>query len=441
MATAKPKSAKSAPKKTQKTGDISAPKGMRDIMGEDFYLFQGLFEKAQEIAMYYGFKPIETPMLEHEDIFTSGVGTGTDIVDKEMYTLRTKGGDHLALRPEHTAALMRAYIEHGMNAQPQPVMFYQYGPVFRHDNPQKGRYRQFWQFDMDSLGSEKSILDALVIKSAMTILNEVGGENLSVDINSIGCKDCRPGYIRELVSYYKKHVNTLPAIDRERLKTNPLRVLDSKEEKTIEINAGAPDCVSFLCPTCKKHFKEVLEYLEELEIPYTLNKNLVRGISYYCRTVFEIMYRENEETAPLTIASGGRYDYLGKQLGSKKDVPGVGSSIGVDRVLMMPWYNKHTPRIIKKPKVYFIQLGFDAKLKSLNVIEILRKAHVPIMQALSKDSLGAQLAMAEKSGAPYTIIFGQKEALEKSVIVRTMETRSQETVKLTKLAEYMKGLK
>ena len=428
-------------KVAKKTGELAAPKGMRDIMNEEYYLFQGFFEKAQEVAMYYGFKPVETPILEQEEIFSSGIGEGTDIVDKEMYTLKTKGGDNLAMRPEHTAALMRSYIEHGMSSQPQPILAYQYGPVFRHDNPQKGRYRQFWQFDMDSLGSEKSIQDALVIKTAMTILNDCGGENLSVDINSIGCKDCRPSYIRELVSYYKKHLNALPAIDRERLKTNPLRILDSKEEKTIEINAAAPDCVSFLCPTCKRHFKEVLEYIEEMEIPYTINKNLVRGLSYYTRTVFEIIYRDPTEGAtPLTIASGGRYDYLGKQLGSKKDIPGVGSSIGVDRVLLMPWYNKHTPRIIKKPKIYFIQLGADAKLKSLNVIEILRKAHIPITQALSKDSLGAQLGMAEKSGAPYTIIFGQKEAIDKTVIVRNMETRSQENVKLVKLAEYVKKL-
>ncbi len=427
-------------KAVKKSSEVSAPKGMRDIMGDDFYMFQGFFEKAQEVAMYYGFKPIETPMLEHTEIFTSGVGEGTDIVDKEMYSLKTKGGDELSLRPEHTASLMRAYMEHGMSAQPQPVLFYQYGPSFRHDNPQKGRYREFYQFDLDALGSDKSIIDALVIKTTLTILSELGAEKLSVDVNSIGCKECRPHYVRELVSYYKKNLNNLPAVDRERLKTNPLRILDSKEEKTIEINAGAPECVSFLCPTCKKHFKEVLEYMEEMEIPYAINKNLVRGLSYYTRTVFEIVADMGEGNPPLTIAGGGRYDYLGKQLGSKKDIPGVGVAIGVDRILMMPWYNKHMPRIIKKPKVYFIQLGADAKLKSLNVIEILRKAHVPMIQALSKDSLGAQLGMAEKSGAPYTMIFGQKESIEKTVIIRDMANRSQENVKLAKLAEHLKKL-
>jgi len=431
-------------KKTNKnkTTEVSSPKGMRDLMNEEYYAFQGFFEKAQEVAVYYGFKPIETPMMEHEEIFTSSIGAGTDIVDKEMYTLRTKGGDHLALRPEHTAPLVRAYIENGMQNMPQPVMFYQYGPVFRHDKPQRGRYRQFWQFDADALGSEKSIMDAVVIKTCMSILEEAGATNLSIDINSIGDKECRGAYIRELTSYYRKHISSLPAVDRERLKTNPLRILDSKEEKTIEINVGAPDSVSFLCGSCKKHFKEVLEYLEEMGINYNINKNLVRGLSYYTRTVFEFIETTGGvDGTPLTLAGGGRYDYLARQIGSKKDVPAVGFSIGVDRIVASPWYKKLTPRILKKPKIYFIQLGAEAKLKSLNIIEILRKAHIPIAQSLSKDSLGSQLAIAEKLAIPYAIIFGVKEALDNSVIVRDMGNRSQDTVKLPKLLEYLKELK
>lgn len=425
----------------KKDKSLASPKGMRDIMNEEYYNFQGFFEKAQEVAIYYGFKPIETPMMEQEEVFTSGIGEGTDIVDKEMYTLKTKGGDHLALRPEHTGALMRAYIENGMQAMPQPVMFYQYGPVFRHDNPQKGRYRQFWQFDLDSLGSEKSIMDAMIIKAGMSILEEAGATNLSIEINSIGDKECRNGYIKELVNYYKKNMSQLPAIDRERLKTNPLRILDSKDEKTKEINLSAPDAVSFLCPACKKHFKEVLEYLEEMGIQYNLNKCLVRGLSYYTRTVFEIIDESDSETKGMAIAGGGRYDYLGKQLGSKKDVPAVGISISADRVLLMPWYKKLAPKILKKPKVYFIQLGSEAKLKSLNIIDTLRKAHIPMAQALSKDTLGAQLAVAEKLNIPYALIFGQKEAIENSVIVRDMSNRSQETVKLKNLLEYLKEIK
>ena len=427
--------------KKNKKDAFSSVKGMRDIIGDDYYKFQGFFEKAQEIAIYYGFKPIDTPMVEKEDVFTSSIGVGTDIVDKEMYILKTKGGDHLALRPEHTASTMRAYIENGMQALPQPVLLYSYGPVFRHDKPQKGRYRQFYQFDMDILGNEKSILDALVIRAAWTVLEESGAKNLSIDINSIGDKECRQIYIKELVSYYKKNISSLPAIDRERLKTNPLRILDSKEEKTIEINEGAPDILSNLCTTCKKHFKEVLEYLEEMEIPYNINKCLVRGLSYYTKTVVEIMIEDEETGKRVAIAAGGRYDYLGKSLGSKKDIPAVGISLGVDRIIEAPWFSKLHPRILKKPKIYFIQLGFDAKLKSLNVIEILRKGKVPIIQSISKDNLSAQLATAEKAGMNYAIIFGQKEALDNTVIVRNMNNRSQETVKLPKLLEYIRSLK
>lgn len=425
-----------------RTADASSPKGMRDLLNEEYYSFQGFFEKAQEVAVYYGFKPIETPMLEHEEVFTRSIGKGTDIIDKEMYTLKTKGGDHLALRPEHTAPLMRAYLEHGMQNMPQPVMFYQYGPVFRHDKPQRGRYRQFWQFDLDCLGNDKSIMDALVIKAGVGVLEEAGAQNLLVDINSIGDKECRGAYIKELTSYYRKHISDLPKIDRERLKTNPLRILDSKEEKTKEVNENAPDSVSFLCSFCKKHFKEVLEYLEEMGIAYNVNKNLVRGLSYYTRTVFEV-YTESEEEGglPVQVASGGRYDYLARQLGGKKDVPAVGFSMGVDRIVESKWYKKLSPRILKKPKIYFIQLGSEAKLKSLNIIEILRRAHIPIAQSLSKDSLGSQLAIAEKLSIPYALIFGVKEALDNSVIVRDMSNRCQDTVKLNKLLEYLKELK
>lgn len=426
--------------KKEKARELAAPKGMRDITNEEYYSFQGFFEKAQEVAVYYGFKPIETPILENEEVFTTGVGVGTDIVDKEMYTFRTKGGDRLAMRPEHTAPLMRAYIEHGMQNMPQPVMLYQYGPVFRHDKPQRGRYRQFWQFDMDCLGSDKSIMDALVIKAGMSVLEEAGAQNLSIDINSIGDKECRNGYIRELANYYRKHINGLGAIDRTRLKTNPLRILDSKEEKTIIVNESAPDSISFLCGPCKKHFKEVLEYLEEMGINYTINKNLVRGLSYYTRTVFEV-YTESEEGLPVQIASGGRYDYLARQIGGKRDVPAVGFSMGADRIVESRWYKKLAPRILKKPKIYFIQLGAEAKLKSLNIIDILRKAHIPIAQSLSKDSLGSQLAIAEKLNIPYALIFGVKEAIDNTVIVRDMGSRSQETVKLSKLLEYLKELK
>lgn len=466
--------------KSGKKEPFSTPRGMRDLFDHDFYQFQGFFEKAAEVAVYYGFKPIETPMLEHEGVFTSGIGEGTDVIDKEMYTLRTKGGDHLAIRPEGTASVVRAYIENGMNSWPQPVMLYYYGPFLRHEKPQRGRFRQFYQFGIEMLGSPKSIADAIVMRTLLLILDEAGFKNTILMVNSIGDKECRPGYTKDLISYYRKHINEICADCRERMKKNPLRVLDCKDTKCIPVKQGAPQSMSSLCGPCRDHFKEVLEYLEAMNISYRINHHLVRGFDYYTRTVFEIIDSEDEKPVeepeedtskvvgadnvpasngveapsenndkkkglqspePLALASGGRYDYLAKNLASKKDVAGVGGSIGVDRVIMSPKHKPLEPRIIKKPKVYFIQFGFEAKLKSLSIIEILRKARIPIMQSLSKDSLGAQLSVAERLKIPYTVIFGQKEALEGTVIVRDMNTRSQDTIKIEELPEYIKKMK
>jgi len=450
-------------------------KGMNDIIGEEYYAVSGFYEKASEIAMYYGFKPIETPILEKEELFTSGIGQDTDIVEKEMYSLKTKGGDHLVMRPEGTAPIMRAYVEHGMQSWTQPVMLYYKGPFFRHENPQKGRTRQFHSFGLEILGTPKAIADATVIHTTMIILKEAGLQNLVLNINSIGDRECRPKYVRELISYYKKHISELCADCKRRIKENPLRILDCKNPKCGEVKEGAPSSVTHLCDECRSHFKEVLEYLEALNIPYRINNNLVRGLDYYSRTVFEISEetyedelvkpeevvieekeggKKKEKTAKeekqkttevvavsLAIGGGGRYDYLAKNLGSKKDIPAVGVGLGVERIFMTEGYKRQDPRIVKHPKVYFIQLGTHAKMRSLNIIEILRNARVPLSLSLAKDSLGSQLASAEKQKIPYAIIFGEKESIDDTVIVRDMNTRSQDTVKICDLAKFVKTMK
>jgi histidyl-tRNA synthetase len=423
---------------------LQAPRGMRDIIGDDYYNHQGFFEKAQEVAEYYGFSPIQTPVVEHEEVFLKGVGDGTDIVDKEMYSLKTGSGTKLALRPEGTAAVMRAYIEHGMQSRPQPLKFYYHSPFFRHDKPQKGRYREFCQFGVEVLGSPKSVLDAMIIKMALVILEEAEVKNIKLKINSVGDTESRKDYIKELTNYYKKFINKMGPEDRERMKTNPMRILESKDPKMAEINAGAPQSVSCLNAASKKHFKEVIECLNEMNIDYDLDHTLVRGLDYYSHTVFEFftdVKAEGEETVrSLALGGGGRYDYLAKAMGHKKNIPGVGFALGVDRILEAT-DKKFMPKIKRKEKVYFIQLGNEAKMKSINIIEKLREAKIPVTHALAKDSLGSQLAVAEKLGLPYTIIFGQKEALEDSVIVRDMENRSQKNVPIGKLADYLKKLK
>ncbi|OGZ17038.1 MAG: histidine--tRNA ligase [Candidatus Lloydbacteria bacterium RIFCSPLOWO2_12_FULL_51_9] len=464
--------------KSEKGELYTRAKGMRDITGDAFYALQGFFEKAAEVAVYYGFKPIHTPILEKEALFTSGVGEGTDIVEKELYSLKTKGGTALAVRPEGTAGVMRAYIESGMHTEIQPVMLYYYGPFFRHDQPQRGRYREFFQFGLEVLNTEKSIADALVIHMTYLILREAGLRDLSVYVNSIGDRECRPHYIRELVAYYRKHLNKVCDSCRMRIKENPLRLLDCNNPQCTELKEDAPDIMMFLCSGCKGHFREVLEYLDTLEIPYEIDHTLVRGLDYYTRTVFEITANvtsagtkekekkdepageppldtvpvventplpaqepevaEEKSTVPLSIASGGRYDYLGERLGSKRPLPSVGVGIGADRVMMSPEFRPSNPRIIKKPKACLIQLGFEAKLKSLSVIEILRKAKIPLAHSLSKDTLSAQLAIAEKLGVTHALIMGKKEAHEGTVIVRNMQSRSQDTVRIDDLGDYLK---
>ena len=434
-----------APKKAASKSQEPATtlKGFRDIEGADYYQYQAMFEKAQEIAIYYGFKPIDVPMLERTEVFTGTIGEGTDIVDKEMYSFRTRGGDHVTMRPEFTAPIMRAYLENGMQSLPQPVSVYTYGSCFRHERPQKGRLREFKQFDLEIMGTEKSIADATIIRTLIDILEEYGFKDLIVDINSMGDKESRAKFVKELTTYYKKVQSKLCTDCRERLKVNPLRLLDCKNEQCQEFKEGAPTSIAYLTPEAKTHFKEVLEFLEEMDITYRINNSLVRGFDYYTHTVFEVIKLSVDEEGKekeLTITGGGRYNYLARRMGSKKDVPGVGTGMGFERIMLMPECKKMSPRIIKKPKVYFIHLGLEARLKSLPVIEILRKAKIPIEQSLSKDSLGSQLAIAADMGVPFAIIFGQKEAMSKEVIVRNMETRSQDTVKIADLTEYIKKL-
>jgi len=447
----KKKQSKVSSKKTEsvKTQNlIQTVKGFRDILGTEYFRQKGALEKCEDVALYYGFSPLEIPMVEFTDIFERGVGEETDIVQKELFNMTTKGGDRISLRPEFTAGVMRAYIENGWQSMPQPIMVYNYGPVFRHDKPQKGRYREFKQFNLEILGTEKSIADAMIIKTTVSMLEELGLTNIMVDINSIGDRESRKKFIKDLTNYYKKLNNKLCVNCRERLKTNPLRLLDCKEETCAPLKIDAPKPMNSLNPESKRHFKEVLEYLEGTGVNYNINHHLVRGLDYYTHTVFELEQtftetKENGEVVEktLSIGGGGRYDNLGKIMGSKKDVPAVGVALGLDRILLMPGTEKVESKLQKRPKLFFVQIGLEAKLHSLSIIELLRKARIPIAQSLSKDSLGVQLGMAERLEVPYVLIFGQKEALENVVIIRNMKNHSQETIKVEKVVEYIKKLK
>jgi len=426
-------------KKTTKKVVASKPKkrgyqsvkGMHDILPKDQLYWDKIRTETKNLADYYHYGRIDTPLVEQADLFEKGVGEATDNVEKQMFVL--KGGkDKLVLRPEGTASVVRAYLQHGLTHQPQPVKLYYIGPMFRKERPQEGRFRQFHQAGFEIIGDgNDAIYDAQIILSCYRLLESLKIKKLDIQINTIGCKVCRPDYRRRLVDYYKKK-KVCDNCER-RLKINPLRILDCKDDKCQEFKKDAPVILDCLCADCKSQFKGVLEYLEELGLPYSLNNYLVRGLDYYSQTVFEI-FAEGSDGA---LASGGRYDYLAKILGGK-DTSAVGVGIGLERVIAAMKKNEVKLIAKQKPKVFFIHVGSLAKKKSLGLIEELKNAGVRIGEALGKGSLQAQLRQADKDEAAIALIFGQKEAFEKSIIIRDLATGSQESVLLDKFIKEVK---
>ena len=414
-----------------------SPTGMHDILPDDQKYFQKIYHLIESIANFYNFGKIDTPILENIELFSRGVGLNTDIVEKQMFILKTKGGDELALRPEGTAPIVRSFIEHGMQNLPQPVKLWYFGPFFRYEHPQAGRYRQFWQFGFEVLGEKNPVIDSQIIQIFYNLLKELRFQNLLIQVNSIGDSQCRPYYKKLLISYFKSRSLSLCADCRRRLKENPLRILDCKEEKCQRIISGAPQIIDHLCEECHTHFKKVLEFLDDLELPYHLNPYLVRGLDYYTKTVFEIFPEDQKEKSQGALVGGGRYDALAKILAGK-DVPGVGGAAGIERIV-----NLLKERNIKlheqpAPKIFLAQLGDLAKRKSLKLIEDFRQEKILVAETFGRDSLKAQLTRAHKLGVKYTLILGQKEALEGSIIVRDMESGKQEIVKLNKVVEEVK---
>lgn len=416
-------------------------------MPEEQKYFQKILDVAENIVDFYGFKRIDTPILEETDLFSKGTGLLTDIVQKQMYNLKTKGGDYLSLRPEFTPGVIRAYIEHGMKNLPQPVKFYSFGPLFRYEHSQAGRQRQFHQFNIEVIGEADPVIDAQIIQIFYNFLNELKLKNLIVEINSIGDPQCRAYYKKVLTSFLKHKESLLCPDCRRRLRENPLRVLDCKEEKCQKVTSQAPQIIDHLCEDCHRHFKGVLEFLDEIELPYRLNPYLVRGLDYYTKTVFEIFTDEPQKTeddkvpARNALVGGGRYDNLVKLLGGE-NTPASGGSMGMERVVIA--MKNREIKIIKSDDrpVFLAQIGNMAKRKGLKLLEEFRKARIQTGESLGKDSLKVQLKMADKMKARYTLLLGQREALEGSVIIRDMENGKQETVKIeSAVKEMQKRLK
>lgn len=424
------------PKKKSKLFQV--PRGTFDILPDDQVYWERIRRVVRDLAEDYGFLRIDTPIIESTELFAKGTGAFSDIVEKQMYSFKTKGGDNLSLRPEGTPGVVRSFIENGMANWPQPVSLYYVGPMFRYEHPQAGRYRQFYQFGFETIGGQEPVLDVQIIQLFLHIITSLGMKKAEVQINSLGCTQCRPAFRRALVDYYRRKKQKICPDCQRRLKLNPLRLLDCKEEKCQPIKVGAPVMLDHLCQQCHNHFKSVLEFLDELEIPYFLNHQLVRGLDYYTKTVFEIWPEEKKEgSLPSALGAGGRYDNLVKLLGGRP-TPAVGMAAGIERII--DCMKKQEVKLPQKsgPKVFLVQLGELGQRKSLKLFRELHQAGIRVSESLNKPSIKSQLKIADKLGVAYAIILGQQEALDNTVIVRDMQSGVQETVPRDKIIKELK---
>jgi histidyl-tRNA synthetase len=415
-----------------------APRGTFDILPEEHTYWEYVEKKAAFLCRLYGYQPLTTPMFEDAQVFTKTVAGGTDIVDKEMYIFEDKGGQELALRAEGTAPVCRAYIEHGLFNLPQPVKLYYIGPAFRYERPQSGRYRQHHQFGFEALGEADPALDAEVIDMAQHFFHSLGLSQLTVRLNSIGCKLCRPGYLEGLKQHYSGHGDRLCPDCKIRAVKNPLRLLDCKQLSCQEIAETAPKITDYLCPECQIHFQSVQGYLGAIGIPFDLNPRLVRGLDYYTRTVFEIEPRDNGGQS--TLGGGGRYDNLIEELGGKP-TPGVGFACGLERIILNLKKQKTDMPALPKPDVFVAYLEGEAKIEAMKLAAELRKVSIALVMATGDKSLKGQMRQVNSLGIPYAVILGEREIREHNVVLRDMKSGEQKTVSLAEIAGFLKQLR
>lgn len=418
-------------------------KGMKDILPVDQPYWSCIKTVTEKMMDDYSFGRIDSPVLEDTSLYLHALGKQTDIVEKEMYTFIDQGGANLSLRPEFTASFVRAYIEHGMLAWPQPVKLYGMGPLYRHDKPQEGRYRQFHQMNCEIFGEAKAAADAQLIMIAYKFFTSMGLSPI-MHINSIGCQVCRPAYREALTEYYRNKRSQICEDCKRRLTRNVLRLLDCKEQICQEIKTKSPHMDEHRCDDCKNHFMAVLEYVDEFDIPYEYNHYLVRGLDYYTRTVFEFYVPRgvDEEMNMLALGGGGRYDNLIELFGGPP-TPAVGFGIGLERVILkmkeLEAADQITPVIKNRPvDVFIAQLGERAKRRMMVMYESLLKEGFQMAECFTKDSLRAQLDIANKLGVKFTVILGEKELIDGTIIIRNMEGGEQEVIDSTKLIPTLK---
>ncbi|HDQ71800.1 MAG TPA: histidine--tRNA ligase [Chloroflexi bacterium] len=410
------------------------PTGTLDTLPEEQHYWRHVRAQARRLAELAGFERIDVPIFETTQLFARGVGEGTDIVDKEMYSFTDKGDRALTLRPEFTAGVVRAYIENGMHVLPQPVKLYTFGPIFRYEKPQAGRYRQHTQFDVEILGEQDPVADLEVMLVAWDVYATLGFHDLGFQLNSTGCPACKPGYIEGLKAYYAERYEDVCEDCRQRLERSPLRVLDCKARGCQAIITQAPNILDHLCDECDDHFATLREYLDLLGRTYTINHRLVRGLDYYTKTVFEVWAAGIG--AQSAVCGGGRYDGLAEILGGPP-TPGVGFGSGLERIiLVMKDLGVDVPPL-PAPKVFLAYLGDAAKRECLRLMDKLRHSDVSTWVALGEGrGLRSQLREADKRGAHYTVILGENELSSGAATVRDMKTGEQFDVALNEFVGY-----
>jgi histidyl-tRNA synthetase len=412
------------------------PTGTLDILPEDQHYWYHVRARARRLAELGGFERIDVPIFEATELFARGVGEGTDIVDKEMYSFADKGGHEITLRPDFTSGLVRAYIENGMHVRPQPVKLYTFGPIFRYERPQAGRYRQHTQFNVEILGEQDPAADLEVMLLAWDLYADLGFRDLAFQLNSTGCPQCKPGYVAVLKEYYAGHHGEICEDCRRRLERSPLRVLDCKAEQCQPIIAGAPRITNYLCAECADHFATLREYLDLLDRHYTINHRLVRGLDYYTKTVFEVWAAGIGAQA--AVCGGGRYDGLAELLGGPP-TPGVGFGSGLERIIMvMKGLGVEVPPL-SAPTVFLAHLGPQAKQEVLRLADVLRREGVGAWSAFGKRGLKSQLREAGKRGVRYAVILGENELATGTAAVRDMQAGEQTDVELAELVEWLKA--
>ncbi len=413
-----------------------ALRGMQDILPAERPYWRYVTEQMYAVAALFGYQQIDTPILESAGLFVRGVGEGTDIVDKEMYAFQDKDGDQVSMRPEFTAGVMRAYIQHGMHVLPRPVKLYSMGPIFRHEAPQAGRFRQHHQFNVEALGEMDPAVDLEVMSVAWTLLSRLGYRGLSFQLNSTGCPVCRPAYRKALVDYFGAYEAKLNETDRRRLAINPLRLLDSKEEAAQPLLDQAPHSIDYLCDECATHLASLRSYLQALGMPHTVNFRLVRGLDYYTKTVFEVWAEGIGSQA--SVCGGGRYDGLIEILGGPS-TPGIGFGMGIERVIRSLKQQGIEPPPLPAPQIQVSPLGEAARVPAIRLVRDLRAAGIGALLAFGGRSLKSQLKSADKSAVSYTLILGDQELAGGVVIARDMASSQQETVALDGVMEWLRA--